>query len=103
MTSPTTPLARDSDAYGRPHEFVTTYAERHALQAREREEQKHLSRAEQSSTLNSPDVRIRAWEKVHGLRLPSDTAHPILEIIAADTGLAISQVREEQQARLARR
>jgi hypothetical protein len=30
-------------------------------------------------------VRIRAWEKVHGLRMPADSAHPILEVIAGDT------------------
>jgi DNA-binding transcriptional regulator YiaG len=86
-----------------PHEFVTTFAERLAQQALEREERKRLSRAEQSSTLNTPEVRVRAWEKIHGLRLPSDASHPVLVVIAADTGLTLAHLREEQLARRARR
>jgi len=38
---------------------------------------------------------------VHGLRLPADSTHPILEVIATDTRLTLAEVREEQQARAA--
>jgi len=55
--------------------------------------------AQQRSELNPPGVRIRAWEKVHGLRLPSDSAHPILEVIAVGTRLTLAQVHAEQRAR----
>jgi hypothetical protein len=44
-------------------------------------------------------VRIRAWEKMHGLRLPSDPAHPILRVIASNTGISLACLREEQRAR----
>ena len=43
------------------------------------------------------------WEKLHGLRLPSDTSHPILDVIAVGTRLSLDEVRDEQRARLARR
>ena len=59
--------------------------------------------AEQRSDRNPPDVRIRIWEKLHGLRLPKDAAHPILEVIAISTRLTLDEVREEQRARLAPR
>ena len=84
-------------------ELITTHAERRALEAYEREQKRRLELAEQASDLSSPDVRIRAWERVHALRLPSDPGHPLLLVIAAGTRLTLAQVREEQQARLAQR
>ena len=89
-----------------PHaglELVRTYAERLALEERERAQRRRLELAEQRSDLNPPDVRIRAWEKVHALRLPQDPAHPVLGVIAISTGLTLSQVRAEQSARMAQR
>ena len=35
------------------------------------------------------------------LRMPADSTHPILEVIAGDTRLTLVEVREEQQARIA--
>jgi hypothetical protein len=69
----------------------------------ERLQQRTLALAEQTSIENPPDVRVRAWEKVHALRLPSDARHPVLEVIAHGTGLTLEQVRQEQRARAARR
>ena len=89
-----------------PHpatELVRSHAERVAHEAEERLQQRQLALAEQCSVDNSPDVRIRAWEKAHALRLPSDPAHPVLRAIATSTGLTVAQVRQEQSARLARR
>jgi hypothetical protein len=82
---------------------VTTFAERLLLEERERAHQRHLDRAEQISDLNSPEIRIRAWEKLHGLRLPSDPDHPVLDVVAISTRLTLDQVHEEQRARAARR
>ena len=53
--------------------------------------------------MNPPDVRIRTWEKVHGLRMPTDPMHPILDVIAVGTRLTLAQVQEEQRTRVAER
>jgi hypothetical protein len=83
-------------------DIIRTHAERLAQDAEERLHQRQLELAEQSSTANPPDARIRAWEKVHALRMPGDAAHPVLDVIAHATGLTLGQIREEQRARLAR-
>jgi hypothetical protein len=84
-------------------ELIRTHAERMALEAEERLQQRRLALAEQCSVTNPPDVRVRAWEKVHALRLPGDARHPVLEVIAHGTGLTLEQVRQEQRARVAQR
>lgn len=77
-------------------------AERFAQEQHQRDERKRRELAEQRSDANSPDVRIRAWERLHELRLPSDPEHPVLDMIAVSTRLTLAQVREEQAARAAR-
>jgi len=84
-------------------ELIRTHAERLAHEAEERIQKRQLVLAEQCSSENPPDVRIRAWEKAHCLCLPSDPKHPVLHSIAICTGLTIAQVQEEQSARRARR
>ena len=86
----------------RPGDLVKTPAERVAQDEYERAEKRRLELAEQRSELNSPDARIRTWERIHALRLPSDPAHPILDVIAISTRLTLEQVREEQRTRAAR-
>lgn len=89
-----------------PHrgpELVRTHAERMAHEAEERLQKRQLLLAEQCSSENSPDVRIRAWEKAHALCLPSDPGHPVLRSVATSTRLTIAQVQEEQSVRRARR
>ena len=86
----------------RPGDFAKTAAERQAHEEYERSEKRRQDLAEQRSDLNPPDVRIRTWEKLHQLRLPSDPAHPVLDIIAISTRLTLAQVREEQRTRAAR-
>jgi hypothetical protein len=95
---PTGPLQNSTNP-ARMDELVSTFADRAALMAREREERRRLGLAEQTAVHNSPEVRIRAWERIHGLRMPSDPKHPVLAVIATETGLTEGQVREEQQAR----
>jgi len=89
-----------------PHpsfELVRTHAERMASEAEERLQKRQSLLAEQSSSENAPDARIRAWERAHALRLPSDPEHPVLGDVATCTGLTIVQVQDEQRARQARR
>ena len=78
------------------------YRERRAIEALERAQLKRANIAEQCAPLNSADHRIRAWEKVHQLRMPSDPLHPALDAIAAATQLTLADVRNEQQLRSAR-
>ena len=87
-----------------PHtgDVVRTAAERLAHEESERAEKRRQELTEQRSDLNAPDVRIRAWERIHQLRLPSDPAHPILEVIAVSTRLTLAKVQEEQRSRAAR-
>jgi hypothetical protein len=84
-------------------ELISTYAERLALAEQERAQKRRLELAEQRSEHNPPVVRIRAWEKVHGLRMPHDPMHPILDVIVTGTGLTLAEVREEQRMRAAER
>jgi len=77
-------------------------AERLALEELERAEKRRQELVEQRSELNPPHVRIRTWERIHQLRLPSDPAHPILDVIAVNTHLTLEDVREEQRMRAAR-
>jgi hypothetical protein len=84
-------------------DIIRTHAERLAFEEHERAQRRRLELAEQRSDLNSPEVRIRAWEKVHALRLPTDPDHPVLDVVAMGTGLTLAQVREEQKERAARR
>jgi hypothetical protein len=77
-------------------------AERLAREEYERSEKRRQELAQQRSELNPPEVRIRTWERIHQLRMPSDPAHPILDVIAISTRLTLEEVREEQRMRAAR-
>ena len=83
-------------------DLVETAAERLTHEEFERAEKRRLELADQRSELKPPDVRIRTWERIHALRLPSDPAHPILGVIAVSTRLTLEEVREEQRTRAAR-
>lgn len=85
-----------------PEEILTDYRQRLALEKSDRAERKRLELADLRSSLNTPDARIRAWEKAHSLRLPKDPMHPVLEVIAAATELTLADVHEEQRVRTAR-
>jgi hypothetical protein len=87
----------------RTGDFAKTAGERLAQEEHERTEERRRELAEQRSNLNPPDVRIRTWEKLHQLRLPTDPAHPVLDVIAVSTRLTLAEVREEQRTRAANR
>jgi len=100
--SPTSlPFANDTAPHRTAGDLSNDYRARRALEEEERAQRRRIDLEEQRSNLNPPKVRIRAWEKVHGLRLPADSTHPILEVIAGDTRLTLAEVQEEQQARAA--
>jgi hypothetical protein len=84
-------------------EILSDYRQRRALEESERAEQRRADSAEQHSALNSADQRIRAWEKVHQLRMPSDPSHPALAAIVRATQLTLEDVQNEQRLRSARR
>jgi hypothetical protein len=100
-TTPWT-FVHDSTKRLTPSDLTKTHAERLALEQHAREHQRRLDLAEQRSDQNSPAERIRVWERLHGLRLPGDPSHPVLDIIAIGTRLTLSEVQEEQRLRSAR-
>jgi hypothetical protein len=73
-------------------------AERAAREAAERREQ---ALVDQRSPENTNDARVRIWERLHQVRLPKDPAHPILALIAKQTGMPLADVREVQTQRVA--
>ncbi len=72
-------------------------------QQAEAAERRRMDIAEQSSRLKSAEERIRIWERIHEVTLPRDSAHRLVEIIATNTGLTQTEVREEQSRRAALR
>jgi hypothetical protein len=64
-----------------------------------RAEKRRLAFANLRLEFASPADRISAWEKLHGLRLPSDLSHAVLLSVAQTTGLTLDQIREEQRSR----
>ena len=54
---------------------------------------------EQASSVNTPDRRIRIWERLHEITMPRDTSHRLLRVIAAQTGLTMAEVQAEQHNR----
>jgi hypothetical protein len=97
------PIAKDERFTYRDAEILSDYRQRRALEELAHAELKRADVAEQHSAFNSADLRIRAWEKVHGLRMPTDPQHPALKAIAAATQLTLADIQNEQGLRSARR
>jgi hypothetical protein len=83
-------------------DLIKSHSERIAEEERERKKKRSLELAEQRSDLNPPELRIRAWERMHGLRMPSDPEHPVLDVIAVSTRLTLAEVQQEQRMRAER-
>ena len=83
-----------------PGELPSDYRVRLALERAEADERRRIELLDLASAANAPDARIRAWERTHGLTLPRDESHPVLNSVAAATHLTLEQVREEQRRRL---
>jgi hypothetical protein len=97
------PIEKERRSTSADSEILSDYRQRRALEEHERAERKRADLAEQHSALNCADVRVRAWEKVHGLRMPADSNHPVLHAIATATQLTLAEVQNEQRLRYARR
>lgn len=78
---------------------TTGHPARIAREQIEEAERAQRERIEQASELNTPAVRIRAWERLHRLTLPRGSAHAVLDVVAKATRLTLEQVREEQRRR----
>lgn len=65
----------------------------------EEAERAQRERIEQSCELNTPAIRIRAWERLHRLMLPRGSAHAVLDVVAKATRLTVEQVHKEQRRR----
>jgi hypothetical protein len=86
-----------------PEDPMKDFRARLVHQQAEAAERRRLDLAEQSSRLKTAEERIRIWERIHEVTLPRDSAHRLVEIIAANTGLSDAEVREEQSRRAALR
>lgn len=53
----------------------------------------------QASPDRAPRERIEIWERIHALSLPRAHGHELVRVIARQTQLTVSQVREEQGRR----
>lgn len=80
-------------------DLILDFHERFKLEQSVKASKREHERAEQSSPLNSPDVRIRHWERLHRLSLPRNPLHPVLNVIAVATGLTVADVRTHQYQR----
>ncbi len=97
---------KPSQPSGRPISTVgddpmMDFSARLVHQQAEAAERRRLDLAEQSSRLKTAEERIRIWERIHEVTLPRDSAHNLVEIIAANTGLTEADVRGAQQRRAA--
>ena len=70
-----------------------------ALEESNTRERRRIAAAEQVSESSGPDQRIRVWERVHALALPTNPEHPLINVIAAGTNLTVDDVRGEQRRR----
>ena len=80
-------------------ETIADYRARIAHQQAEAARRRQEELEEQSSTLKTPDTPIRIWERLHEVGLPRDPSHRLVDIIAANTGLTVEEVRDEQRLR----
>lgn len=99
---------KPSHTMGRPmppsgEDPMMDYRARLVHQQAEAAERRRFDIAEQSSCLKTAEERIRIWERIHEVNLPRDTAHRLVDIIAANTGLTEADVRDEQLRRAALR
>ena len=82
-----------------PEDPMMDFKARQVHQQAEAAERRRVDLAEQSSHLKSAEERIRIWERIHEVKLPKGPTHRLIGIIAANTGLSNSDVRDEQQRR----
>lgn len=82
------PYVRDYPSASAAEDIIRDHRARVAIEEETRIVKRLAAQAEQCETSTTPEARIRAWEKLHELRLPSDAGHPIVTIIALATHLS---------------
>ena len=70
-----------------------------ALEQAAQQADKDRNLARQRSMDTAPGVRIALWEARHGLALPRDPKHPLMQVIADGTELDVAQVQDERRRR----
>jgi hypothetical protein len=92
------PLTRQEMLYAGP----TTAAE-HRLKVQQEDRERAAMRASELAAQISPakgaEERIRIWERLHWLRLPSASAHALVKVVAMQTHLTVGEVQAEQLRR----
>jgi hypothetical protein len=90
---------KDADQRSSETQGPGPFRARAEVEQEQRAIQRKLELSVQRSEQHPPAIRIRAWEKLHGLNLPLDSAHPILDVIAVGTRLTLAEIHAEQFAR----
>jgi len=86
-----------------PGETSQEYRERLQHHEDERRLSREREMIEIASPSNSASARIHYWERAYQLSMPRVSGHQMLRTIAANTGLTLAEVENEQQLRAARR
>jgi gamma-glutamylcysteine synthetase len=81
-------------------EALDDFRARVLKQQEDRAAQRQHDLTEQSSTLNSPETRIRIWEQLHAVRLPRQPNSQLIAVVASGTGLTVDQINAEVLQRL---
>ena len=94
----------DNGSHSRPAgEVAAERREQIASQQAEMQAFKDRDLARQTAVDSTPEMRIALWERRHGLALPRDPRHPLVQFVATSTELGLEQVRQEQKSRALRR
>jgi hypothetical protein len=93
------PLPKLTPIHTQGSDFAADHRARLALAESEKQERRRSDRAEQMSDANTPEQRIRIWERVHQIALPREVDHPLVRLIAERTGLTVAEVGAEQARR----
>jgi hypothetical protein len=80
-------------------ELAAERREQIALEQADLQATKDRNLTRQRSMDTPPATRIAYWEARHGLGLPRDPKHPLMQIIAQGTDLDVEQVLAEHQRR----
>ena len=81
------------------HELILDHRARFERMQLEAAERRERALTDQRAPENSPEMRVRIWERLHQVRLPKDPAHAILKQVAQQTALDLSDVLEVQRVR----
>ena len=80
-------------------ELAAERREQYTLQQAALQADKDRNLSRQRAIDTPPATRIALWESRHGLAMPRDPKHPLMQIIAENTDLDVTQVLAEHQRR----